>query len=206
LGTTPTSSMPLHQIKITNTVRLHQTVTVLRVSSMTVEATAPSEPKAVPGDRPCAPAWTVRLATAADVAQVAAAVAELLLELGGTPPDQQAMRATAHTLIEDRDAGTVLVADADAALVGVLAASWQTAIHIPGRYALIQDLWVHPSWRSQQIGAVLVAALLELAGQAGVERIEVGLPRESFAGLAATEAFYQRNGFAPLGPRMRLVP
>ena len=34
-------------------------------------------------------------------------------------------------------------------------------------------------------------------------RVEVGLPRESFAGIRATEAFYLRNGFEPLGPRMR---
>ena len=33
----------------------------------------------------------------------------------------------------------------------------------------------------------------------GIGRMEVGLPRESFAGVAATEAFYSANGFTPLG-------
>jgi hypothetical protein len=33
----------------------------------------------------------------------------------------------------------------------------------------------------------------------------VGLPREGFPGLEATEAFYARNGFTPLGKRMRVV-
>ena len=39
--------------------------------------------------------------------------------------------------------------------------------------------------------------------QGGVPRLEVGLPQESFAQLAATERFYRDNGFTPLGPRMR---
>ena len=89
------------------------------------------------------------------------------------------------------------------AIVGVLGASWQSAIHIPGRYALIQDLWVHPSWRGAGVGGGLLAALFELARRAGIACVEVGLPRERFAGLAATEAFYLANGFTPLGARMR---
>src|SRR5580704_3416827 len=98
-----------------------------------------------------------------------------------------------------------LLVELGGALVGVIAASWQTAIHIPGRYALIQDLWVHPAWRSREIGADLVRALCGLASDRQIARIEVGLPRESFAGLDATESFYARNGFTPLGPRMRRV-
>ncbi len=149
--------------------------------------------------------WSVRSASGADVAAVAAAVTDLLVELGAAPPDRSAMQATARDLLEDRDAGAVLVAEAAGTLVGVLAASWQTAIHAAGRYALIQDLWVHPAWRSNAIGAALLAALFERARDAGITRVEVGLPREGFASLQATESFYRRNGFASLGPRMRRV-
>jgi GNAT superfamily N-acetyltransferase len=88
-------------------------------------------------------------------------------------------------------------------LVGVLSMSWQCAIHTPGRYALIQDLWVRPGWRGSGVGAGLLAALFALARERGVPRVEVGLPRESFAAVAATEAFYVANGFTGLGPRMR---
>lgn len=154
---------------------------------------------------PIAIVWQVRAAGEQDVVAVSSAVADLLVELGGTPPAPQEMQAAARALIEDRDAGAVLVAELDGALVGVIAASWQTAIHIPGRYALIQDLWVHPAWRSREIGGDLVGALCELASERQIARIEVGLPRESFAGLDATEAFYVRNGFTPLGRRMRRV-
>ena len=95
------------------------------------------------------------------------------------------MHAAARALLErSATPGALLVAEADGALVGVLGASWQTAIHVPGRYALIQDLWVHRAWRSRAIGAELLAALCELARERALARVEVGLPRESFAQLA----------------------
>jgi GNAT superfamily N-acetyltransferase len=153
---------------------------------------------------PSAP-WTVRRAIQADAPAVAAAVRELLLELDGTPSPLKAMEAVAATLIESPSAGAVLVAEADRQLVGVLAASWQMAIHVPGSYALIQDLWVARDWRSRSVGGELLGALYELARAEGFARVEVGLPRESFARFAATEAFYLGNGFKPNGPRMRRI-
>jgi branched-chain amino acid aminotransferase len=161
--------------------------------------------QAPPRPAPAEQDWQVRAACPDDVAAVVAAVGELLVELGGTPAAEPAMRETVRALIDNPEAGAVLVAEAGAALVGVLAASWQMAIHVPGTYALIQDLWVHPVWRSQATGAGLIAAIVELARGRGVARLEVGLPRERFAGFQATEAFYLGNGFTPLGPRMRRV-
>lgn len=147
--------------------------------------------------------WLVLRATREDLAGVVVAVQELLLELGGAPPAAGALEAAAGELIDDRDSGAVFVARAGEEVVGMLAASWQLAMHVPGRYALIQDLWVHSAWRSRSIGADLMTALVELARERRFSRIEVGLPRESFAGIAATEAFYKDNDFEPLGPRMR---
>lgn len=149
--------------------------------------------------------WRLREASGDDVAAVAAAVGELLEELGGRQPAAAELEAEVQALLEEPQAATLLLAEAGGALVGVLGASWQRAIHVPGHYALIQDLWVHRDWRSRAIGAELVLALAELARERGVGRIEVGLPRESFAAIAATTAFYSRNGFEPLGPRMRLL-
>lgn len=164
-----------------------------------MQATVPN------GADPEATGWRVKAASRKDVAAIVTAVTELLSELGGTAPAPDAMETAARELIDNCDAGALLVAEADGALVGVLAASWQTAIHVPGRYALIQDLWVDEAWRSQAIGAGLLAALFELAGEWGVDRVEVGLPRETFTAIGATQAFYERNGFSPLGPRMRRV-
>jgi GNAT superfamily N-acetyltransferase len=149
------------------------------------------------------PGWRVRGAGAENVQAIAAAIEELLIELGGKRPSMPELEDAARKLIGDPEAGALLVAEAEGKIVGVLAASWQHAIHVPGRYGTIQDLWVHREWRSRKIGRDLVEALADLARKTGIGRLEVGLPQESFEAIRATEAFYLRNGFEPLGPRMR---
>jgi GNAT superfamily N-acetyltransferase len=150
----------------------------------------------------------VRAATHEDLPAVVAAVGDLLTELGSEPPRASEMLENGQALLEDPRLGALLVAEADGenvGIVGVLIASYQLALHVPGRYALIQDLWVHPSWRSRSVGRELLAALFERARRQGMARAEVGLPREGFEGILATEGFYVRNGFEHLGPRMRRV-
>lgn len=149
--------------------------------------------------------WGVRPAVPDDAPAVSAAVAELLRELGATPPEPAAMEAAAGALLADASAGAVLVAVAgeDQRVVGVLAASWQLALHVPGPYGLIQDLWVDAAWRDRGVGAALVAALLDAATARGIGRVEVGVPRDGFPGLAATRRFYERCGFAFVGARLR---
>lgn len=145
----------------------------------------------------------VRGATREDVPAVAAAVERLLEELGGRKPARAELEAEVEAALEDPGVGATIVAEAEGEIVGVLSASWQRALHVPGRYATIQDLWVDPERRSDGVGAALVDGLADLCQAQGVARIEVGLPRESFDAIRATEAFYERNGFEHLGPRMR---
>jgi GNAT superfamily N-acetyltransferase len=150
---------------------------------------------------------TIRAAAEGDATAVAAAVEALLVELGGRKPARGELEAEVRAAIADPGIGAILVAEAEGEIVGVLSASWQRALHVPGRYATIQDLWVDSGWRSRGVGAELVDELAALCRAQGVVRIEVGLPRESFAAIRATEAFYSGNGFEHLGPRMRrLIP
>jgi branched-chain amino acid aminotransferase len=165
-----------------------------------------ASPEAGTEDR-AAPACRVREAVAADAAVAAAGIGELLVELGGEGPSALALEEATRTLIEDPEAGALLLAETeeDERCIGVLAASWQYAIHVPGRYGTIQDLWVHPDWRSRAIGRELMDAFFDIARRQGAKRVEVGLPRDDFANLRATEAFYLASGFVSLGPRMRRV-
>jgi GNAT superfamily N-acetyltransferase len=152
---------------------------------------------------PVATQSTLRQADDGDVEGVATAVEGLLAELGGRMPSRAEMEAEVQALLDDPQGGSVLIAEADGRIVGVLTASWQRAIHVPGVYATVQDLWVDEAWRSRGVGAELVEAIASQARTRGVSRLEVGLPRETFAAIASTESFYRRNGFEPLGPRMR---
>lgn len=148
--------------------------------------------------------WTVRPAGHEDLQAVAEAIREMLLELGGSSPPVTDLLDAARALHEDERVGALLVAESsDGELVGALGASWQLAVRVPGRYALIQELWVRPRWRGKAVGADLLEGLCALAREQGIGRVEVGLPSERFAGLAATEAFYLAKDFAPIGVRMR---
>jgi GNAT superfamily N-acetyltransferase len=163
---------------------------------------SPTVPEAPPGSWPGTGAH-IRAASAEDAPAVANAVEALLIELGGERPSVTALEQGARTLAGDENAGALLVAEHEGTIVGILAASWQYAIHVPGRYGTIQDLWVHPDWRSKALGRELILALVREASEAGVPRLEVGLPQKGFAQLDATERFYRENDFTPLGPRMR---
>jgi GNAT superfamily N-acetyltransferase len=152
---------------------------------------------------PVATEPAVREAGTGDVEGVTTAVAALLDELGGRCPTRPELETEVRALLGDPAGGSVLIAEADGEIVGLLSASWQRAIHVPGIYATIQDLWVDGAWRSRGVGAELVEAIASQARTRGVSRLEVGLPRETFAAIASTESFYDRNGFEHLGPRMR---
>jgi GNAT superfamily N-acetyltransferase len=154
--------------------------------------------------RPTGGGATVRLAETGDVAAAAAGIGALLDELGGEGPPAAALEEATRKLVEDPSLGALLVAEAeDGEIVGVLAASWQHAVHVPGLYGVVQDLWVRDDWRSRAVGRELVEALAALAREQGIARLEVGLPQDSFAAIEATRSFYLANDFAPLGPRMR---
>jgi GNAT superfamily N-acetyltransferase len=157
-----------------------------------------------PAARPGAAGWEVRPARQEDAPAVAAAVAALVAELGGSPPPRAAIESEARAHIGDPSLGIVLVAAADGQeLVGALTASWARAIQVAGRLLTIEVLWTRREWRDRGVGAALVEALAAAAAAEGAGRVEVGLPRESFAALRATERFYLANGFERLGPRMR---
>ncbi len=145
----------------------------------------------------------VRGAEHEDVPGLVAGLVELLRELGGSPAPAELLEETAHDLIDDPEGATLIVAESGGEIVGVLGASWQSAIRIPGRYALIQELWVADAFRSREIGTELINELVAQARERGVERLEVGLPSERFPHLAATESFYETHMFKPIGLRMR---
>lgn len=152
------------------------------------------------------PTWTVGLATPCDVPGVAHGVARLLEELGAAPPSTERMEDAARVVVHDPSVGSLLIATADDAVVGLLGSSWRTAVHRCGRYAVIEELWVDPAWRSLAVGRSLVEALVDgVLPREGIECVEVGLPRPTFPTIEATAAFYRSCGFSPVGPRMRRV-
>lgn len=169
----------------------------------TPDPAAPSDAIAV------APTWTVGLATPRDVPGAALGVARLLEELGAAPPSLERMEDAARVVVHDPSVGSLLIATTDDdTVVGLLGSSWRTAMHRCGRYAVIEELWVDPDWRSLAVGRSLVEALVDgVLPREQIDCVEVGLPRPTFPMVEATTAFYRSCGFSPVGARMRrMVP
>jgi ribosomal protein S18 acetylase RimI-like enzyme len=161
----------------------------------------PSEDFSLAGLRE--PKIAIRLATHTDVPALVGGVIELLVEIGGKPAHSEDLEDAARELIDDPNAGVVLVAECEEEIVGVLGVSWQTAIRIPGRYGVIQELWVKRAFRYREIGADMLTALANLAREEGIGRLEVGLPSERYRNLVSTESFYETNDFTGIGLRMK---
>ena len=111
--------------------------------------------------------------------RVAAAVRELLLELGGDAAAAGGARGrAARALIEDPRRRRAAARRGDGERSSACSArAGRRAIHVPGRYALIQDLWVAPAVaRPGDRAPSCCCALFELARERGIARVEVGLP------------------------------
>lgn len=99
--------------------------------------------------------------------------------------------------------GTVLVAEtSDGEIIGCATVSIQEVIYKGGKYATLQELWVHPSYRSHSVGNSLVCAVENFCRESSIRRLEVCLPDESFQSFDKTYKFYQRNEFIDNGPYM----
>ena len=128
---------------------------------------------------------------------------QLLVELGGSRPAPAAMEAEVRALA--RRPGARRRARRRGGRRARRRARRQLgrAIHVPGRYAVDPGPLGRPELAQPRRRRRPDRGARRAGPEQGVGRLEVGLPRESFAAIAPTEAFYLANGFEHLGPRMR---
>lgn len=135
-------------------------------------------------------------------------IGSLLAELKGVAEFQLPAASTevCQRLIEGKYPGAIFVANPQEdnhSIIGLITLTVQEAIHVTGSYVLIQEVWVHPDHRSQNIGENLIQAVETYCRQQGLSRIEVCLPTHNFHTFSSTHHFYQKSGFLDFGPRMR---
>ena len=122
------------------------------------------------------------------------AVEELLVELGGRRPARgRAGGRGPGAASSDPAAGALLVAEAERR--DRRRARRQLAAGDPRARPLraIQDLWVDPAGAAAGSAPSWSTALAALAREQGVARLEVGLPRESFAAIARHRGLLPRQ-------------
>lgn len=101
---------------------------------------------------------------------------------------------------EDSLHSTLLAFNDDDEAVGILTLVESLGIYAGGRIGVVNELYVVPPYRSEGVGKILLNAAKALAEERGWQRLEVTTPGEQYE---KTLQFYEREGFAPIGPRYK---
>ena len=113
--------------------------------------------------------------------------------------DFNPMRRDAYVAILERFPAYFMVAESDGQLVGYIHASVQRAGSvevIPEQepYVTIEDIYVQPDARNQDIGGRLLERVFEVARAAGIQRFVVGTRSKETDKILR---FYRSHGFTP---------
>jgi GNAT superfamily N-acetyltransferase len=133
--------------------------------------------------------------------QIIDLVAKLLDEIseGSAELDRQ-------KIIQDwtgnQDTFTAFVAlDDSKTILGVITLVDSFAVYAGGRYGVINELYVLPEHRNQQVGRMLVETAKDYGRYQGWKRINVTAPLGEK--WERTIKFYEREGFAHTGPKLK---
>ncbi len=144
----------------------------------------------------------VREAGLSEASDVAGLITALLTELDGVPVDPAVVAANAETVLALPSVTAFLAVAGDEA-VGVLVLNECAAIYAGGVFGEVSELYVSPDWRSAGVARLLMETAQASGRERGWKRLEVGAPPQP--DWARTLAFYQREGFEEVGPRLRRV-
>ncbi len=105
---------------------------------------------------------------------------------------------------DSRDRFQAMIARNDAGeIVGILTLTEAFAIYANGNYGIINEMYVHPEYRSAGVGAKLVDAIKEYGRRKGWARIDVTAPESER--WERTRRFYEKEGFVFTGPKLKFL-
>jgi len=144
----------------------------------------------------------IRRAKPEHAGAVADMIGRLLTELRNGEPVPVSSTVAAE-LLERPDDFAAYLAFGDGEVVGALTLSTCYALYAAGAFGEIAELYVCPEWRSRNAGKLLVEAAADHCRGRGWAILEVGAPPAD--AWSQTVAFYKRNGFEDVGPRLNLM-
>lgn len=146
-------------------------------------------------------AIVLRRLTEADAELAARMVHALLTELSPEANIQLAALEKAARDVLAMDTAFGLLASSEDTPVGLMMLNESATIYAGGRIGTITELYVVPDYRSKRVAPELMQAAIALGRDRGWGRLEVGAPKQP--AWARTLAFYQREGFVEVGPRLK---
>ncbi len=122
----------------------------------------------------------IRKATLGDEASVIE-LQKQLASLGSGPLDErdidwQKAAATFREMVRNEEHGTVLLADEDGDILGLITLSYPKAIRFGGLHTLIEEFIVTERARGKNVGSQLIEAGINDAASRGSHEMQVGNP------------------------------
>lgn len=99
--------------------------------------------------------------------------------------------------------GMIILAidDATNEIAGFISCIESNAIYARGNFGVINELYIIPEFRSQKLGQKLIDFIIEIAKKNNWSRLELDTPEVEKS--EKTIRFYKKEGFVPIGFRMK---
>ena len=142
-----------------------------------------------------------KFASLGDAPMVARLVDALLVELTGTPSRYEDRLASAQNLLANGGSGNAILAFDEGQPIGCLILLEVETVYAAGKIGVVTELYVDPNFRSRGTAGQLIETACSFGREKSWPVIEVTLPPQP--AWKRTLAFYARNNFVEIGPRMK---
>jgi predicted N-acetyltransferase YhbS len=142
----------------------------------------------------------IREATIDDQSEVFDLIRQLMTSANMESPINQPSAAEAYRQVIEEEKGTVLVAEEDGKMLGLVTLSYPVAIRCGGIYSCIEEFIVTEQARGKGVGSKLLQAAIKKATEKGSYELQVNRPSE------LGYPVYLRQGWKDLGKHLNYYP
>lgn len=146
---------------------------------------------------------TLELANIHSVDTITRLLKELYRELGEESESIDFLSPDfVRQMLESKNTEVYLAYNHNRETVGIISLTESQAFYAGGKYGVIDEMYIIPGFRSNNIGSQIITDIKHIAKQKGWKRIAVTAPTEER--WVRTVDFYKRNGFEFTGPKLKL--
>jgi L-amino acid N-acyltransferase YncA len=142
----------------------------------------------------------IREATINDQEEVFDLLRQLMTSATAESPINQPSAAETYRQVIDEEKGTVLIAEEDGKMLGLVTLSYPVAIRCGGIYSCIEEFIVTEQARGKGVGSGLLQAAIDKANEKGSYELQVNRPSE------LGYPVYLRQGWKDLGKHLNYYP
>jgi GNAT superfamily N-acetyltransferase len=129
-------------------------------------------------------------------------IQELLIELTGKIESLDSEQIF-NDLKSYSDKFMLLFLKVNLTIVGVITIQEAFAFYTNGKYGIINEFYIKPSFRSKGLGEILIKETIRVAKHKNWRRIDVAAPPGNE--WERTKEFYIKNGFQYTGPKLKYL-